>query len=145
MDSSIKPSCLLHEFLYYWNHWQPSWIFHQSWYCFLYTQMEKSAQYPNPNRHSEALCYSISIPCQGRAHLHIDIMYQWLANFCYFCGFLGHKMISCLELNPNGDKQTSTPRFGHWIKPEDHNIPFFVLRQPTFVAQMLLENPQKSK
>lgn len=67
------------------------------------------------------LTSTVLLDCLGRPKFLIEIRYERLSDFCYQCGFLGHKIQSC---NANGkvNLEISTCSFGPWLKAENQHI-----------------------
>lgn len=81
---------------------------------------------------------SLQIPCHGRPNLLVELRYECLADFCYKCGWLGHKFLSCASANNEMDMDSSKFVFGPWIKAENMHIP-----NPLFIKNLQKPTPPK--
>ncbi|KAL3646892.1 hypothetical protein CASFOL_009436 [Castilleja foliolosa] len=65
----------------------------------------------------------LSLPCSGRPRLLVEIRYERLVDFCYSCGFLGHKLANCLKPIEGEPNNRDTASYGPWMKIENSQIP----------------------
>lgn len=64
----------------------------------------------------------ISLPIQGKPDLLIEIRYERLSEFCYYCGVLGHKFLTCSLATGLESVNISSCEFGPWMKSENTHI-----------------------
>ncbi|XP_012843185.1 PREDICTED: uncharacterized protein LOC105963339 [Erythranthe guttata] len=72
---------------------------------------------------TQPLIDHILLPCQGRNDLHVEIRYERLADFCFSCGLLGHKIQVCKVMKVSTDMVNPLLRFGPWLKSENTLVP----------------------
>lgn len=79
----------------------------------------------------------VDIPRQGTTNLLTEIRYERLAEFCFFCGMLGHKVFNCIFSTDYVPIEISNCKYGPWLKTENIHIqnPLFLKTSQKTISQ----------
>lgn len=65
----------------------------------------------------------VSVPRQNTSNIPIGIRYERISEFCFKCGVLGHKFLTCNDTLNLDSMDISTNGYGPWTKSENSHIP----------------------
>ncbi|KAL3648649.1 hypothetical protein CASFOL_005052 [Castilleja foliolosa] len=71
---------------------------------------------------NQPLISSMVLYCNSKSRFQTEIRYERLTDFCYRCGLLGHKIISCSNPMTDIPKRVADNVFGPWMKIENTHI-----------------------